>query len=200
MVDSNQDPNKLSRRKFFAVMAATPAAIFIPAIPDNKHQVQEPTIVESELSEEQRNHLAQIRALEAQLAANNGAFSWYIHNELRHSYRIFSQEKSLEHSDIILSHHVMDEYILNTLSDWHFHYERPQEGIAALLGLIETYGYFVHITAASLIKIGDVRRQYQMGDPSSLYSKVVELTENRRSSVASLNKYFYLARMRLGIV
>jgi hypothetical protein len=178
------------------MIAATPAAFLVPAIPV-KPQVQEQKIVESELSEEQRDHLAQIRFLEAQLAANNGAFSWYIHNELRHCYVMFSREKSLEHSDIILSHHIMDEYILNTLSDWHFYYGRPQEGIAALLGLIETYGYFAHATAASLIKIGDVIRQLHMGDPSSLYSKTIELTEKSGHSVASLKKYLYLARMRL---
>jgi hypothetical protein len=199
MAENNQDSDKVSRRRFFSVIAATPAAFLVPAIPA-RPQARAQTIVESELSEEQRNHLAQIRSLEAQLAANNGAFSWSIHNELRHHYMVFSHEKSLEHSDIILSHHIMDEYILNTLSDWHFYYGSPQEGIAALLGLIETYGYFSHVTAASLIKIGDVIRQYHMGDPSSLYSKAVELSEKRGYSVASLKKYLYLARMRLDTV
>lgn len=193
MGDRDQVQNRLSRRKFFSMMAAASTALFIPAVSTG----QELKIVESELSEEQRNHLAQIRSLEAQLAANGSSFSWYIHNELRHYYLTFSREKSLEHSDIILSQHVMDEYILNTLSDWHFHYKRPQEGIAALLGLVETYGYFMHVAAASLIKIGDATREHHAGDPSGLYLKVVELVENRGQSIASLKKYSYLAKMRL---
>src|SRR5512133_1071827 len=69
---------------------------------------------------EQLDALEKIRHFEALLEQQNGHFSWYLHNELRHYWGAFSEATSLFHANIILEYSIMDAYILNTLSDWHY--------------------------------------------------------------------------------
>src|SRR5690348_8936466 len=59
-----------------------------------------------------------IKELEASLRLYQG-FSWWHHNELRHEYLPISEKISRQHADAILTHSIMDEYILNTVTDWH---------------------------------------------------------------------------------
>jgi hypothetical protein len=100
----------------------------------------------------------EIRVLEQQLRANPGTFSWYVHNELRHLYLAISEKTSRMHADIILRHSVMDEYILNTLSDWHLtdSPRDPYGAITVLLDNAELYHFYSHFRAACQLQAGDI--------------------------------------------
>ena len=69
-----------------------------------------------------------IEELEQWIRAHPGVFDWHVHNELRHLYSIKNPpdpRKSMEHSNVILQHSVMDEYILNILSGWQIGTDSP---------------------------------------------------------------------------
>jgi hypothetical protein len=59
-----------------------------------------------------------IEELEKGLEQAQGKFIWAIHNELRHHLHATDLTKSIEHTNTILEHSVMDGYMLNILSDW----------------------------------------------------------------------------------
>jgi len=139
-----------------------------------------------------------ILALETQLQAQAGHFSWYLHNELRHHYLAVSERQSRLHADIILAHSIMDGYILNTLSDWHFTDNEPALGIAALVSNAELYPNFVHVKAASLIKVGDVYREYgRFSQATQLYEYVSNMDAFSLWPNTNLSTYRVLAQNRM---
>ena len=73
--------------------------------------------IEDDLSTEQLDAIQKIRFLEAQLKKQKGVFSWFLHNELRHYWRTFSETNSMKYANVILEHSIMDPYIMNTLSN-----------------------------------------------------------------------------------
>jgi hypothetical protein len=97
-----------------------------------------------------------IRGLEVQVRQHKG-FSKYLHNELRHYYGAVSEEESRRHADVILGHVVMDDYTMNTVSDWHLTYKppNPSQAIEVMMGTVERYPYFEYLRAACLIKSGE---------------------------------------------
>jgi hypothetical protein len=70
------------------------------------------------LEQSQEVQTKQIRVLEDFLSKNPGVYDWKVHNELRHLYGEINPRKSMVHSDIILGHSPMDDYILHILSGW----------------------------------------------------------------------------------
>jgi hypothetical protein len=97
-----------------------------------------------------------ILALEAQWRAQPGVFNLYLHNELRHEYLAISERMSRMHADIILRHSTMDNYTLNTLSDWHltdwWGQREPQKAVEVLLSNAERYSEFDFVRAACLTR------------------------------------------------
>ncbi|MBI5203159.1 MAG: hypothetical protein HY925_16330 [Elusimicrobia bacterium] len=96
---------------------------------------------------------AKIAAYEKKLAEHPG-FDWSIHNELRHLYIGVDAERSMHHSDEILKHSVMDDYILRILSGWQLGKDefRARENLREQLDL----GDFKFVEAACMIKLGDL--------------------------------------------
>src|SRR5579859_6694433 len=131
----------ITRRTFFGSFAAVPALLATPSlalasVKDNFEALSLPIT-------------PLIAALEAKVRANPDAFNWATHNELRHQYLSISEAKSRMHSDIILSHNIMDSYILHTLSDWHLDNRHGNAdfllGITILLNNADRYGYLFHL-------------------------------------------------------
>lgn len=147
----------ISRRNFFSVGLAA----FIAPLVD--HDTLTLTVVQAathDLPEE-------IRAREAQLRAHPDRFSWAVHNELRHLYGDINEHESRRHADIILQHTVMDDYILNTLSDWHFtdhyHYD-PDAGVTVLLDTAARYRDLPHLWAACYLRAAQGRMSQGKAD------------------------------------
>lgn len=181
----------LNRRDFLRNIAgASAAAVTAPiavlaAVPDANSA--EPTNAQTELPEV-------IVELEKYLAAHPDTFSWDVHNELRHHYLPISEEKSRKHADIILKHSFMDDYILNTLSDWYFVNENPHDGIMTLMRTAYRYNHQVHLHAASLVRAGREYHTYTMyPEANRLFHQVLGHGRAAQMVIATLRPYCTLA-------
>jgi hypothetical protein len=98
----------------------------------------------------------QIQALERTLSQNPLVFRWDVHNELRHLYLGVDEFRSHLHADRILQYTIMDDYTLNTLSDWHLStYGVPQDsqlGIAKLIQKAQTIPSPILKRSSNLLK------------------------------------------------
>ena len=133
-----------------------------------------------------------IAELEARIQAMHGDFSWYLHNELRHHYLEIDARESRRHADIILRHSMMDHYILNTLSDWHFRNGNPEQGIARLAQVIDLYEQYPSLQAACLVHMGDKRLdQRRVASAIKAYERVLKIDDSE------IAQYKDLAQRRL---
>jgi hypothetical protein len=118
-----------------------------------------------------------IEELEQWIRAHPGVFDWDVHNELRHLYSVKNPpdlRKSLEHSNVILQHSVMDEYILNILSGWQIGTDTPAAR-ANLLMHAQAFPDLRFIAAACFVKIGDLyTEEGNLEEATSFYLKVAE--------------------------
>jgi hypothetical protein len=140
----------------------------------------------------------QIKALEDHIRKYPEPFPWTQHNELRHLYGAIIEPKSMQHADIILAHCLMDDYILSVLSDWQL---EGDQGIAAvnLLTKVEKYPSFLHLRAASLMKVGDLCQEHgKAAEAERLYLSVAKMVEANLGKVPGLKPYGILAQVRLG--
>jgi hypothetical protein len=139
----------------------------------------------------------EIIALEAQLVALGGEYSGALHNELRHHYLAVDERKSRMHTDIILSRMVMDDYMLNTLCDWKIQSD-PGMAVSILLTNTERYSEFVHLSAACLIKSGDLyAARGGHSEAHQLYGQVLRIEQFSLTPTETLRPYQMLARVRM---
>lgn len=183
----------ISRRRFLISFGALP----IVALPAFGVAALTAMVAESQPAVAALEVTDEIRALE-RLVADTPGFSWYAHNELRHHYLPISERESRKHADILLSHAVMDDYVLNTLSDWRLtHYEgnySPQLAIETLVDNADRYGEFPHLRAACLLLAGDTYRTLGNG---SAANAVYRLVSADASPLRSMRAYRTLAMERL---
>ncbi|HXG68067.1 MAG TPA: hypothetical protein VNO70_23425 [Blastocatellia bacterium] len=179
----------MKRRTFFFSLASFPALFAQPPV---ALQASAPKGGEAlAVSDE-------IKALEAYVQAHPTPFPWDAHNELRHLYIPISEAKSFEHADIILANSLMDDYMLDILSDWQLGQD-PGRAVIGLLSKAEKYPYLLNLRAACLVKAGDVCREHDIAEEAkTLYQSVVELADAHGQSAPALNQYKWLARFRLG--
>jgi len=97
----------------------------------------------------------QIRVLEDFLSKNPGVYDWKVHNELRHLYGGINPRKAMVHSDIILGHSPMDDYVLQILSGWQINKDTATAR-ANLLMQMQSYPDLKFVNAACAIKVGDL--------------------------------------------
>lgn len=186
--------SSINRRQFIASLASFSAVVAAPVgIAASTETLQDLTTL---------NLPEDIVALESCIANHPGQFSWMVHNELRHRYLPINEWMSRKHADIILSRSPMDEYILNTLSDWHFTNNHgqlnPERGASLLLNNVQRYPNFSHLRAACLLKSGDTCRQLGLHlEANQLYSAVAQGTGDDFGNVYSLRIYNTLAQHRL---
>ncbi len=132
--------------------------------------------------------------LENYLAQHPAQFSWHIHNELRHHYLAVDEDRSRKHADIILKHSVMDDYILNTLSDWHFTKDNPRDGVSTLLDTAFHYSHYVHLHAACLDRAGMEFQRYNMTvEANRTFQRVLSAGRVPRLVIPTLQPYHDLA-------
>lgn len=185
----------LDRREFLRrvagaslAIAATPVVVLASEPTQDAHAT--PTLELPEVIVELENYLAR----------HTGRFAWDVHNELRHQYLAVDEDKSRKHADIILKHSVMDDYILNTLSDWHFTRNNPRDGVSVLSNTAHHYSHYVHLHAASLIRIGMEYRRFNMSDDAnSTFSHVLSSGFVTRRVVPTLQPYHDLATQYLTV-
>jgi hypothetical protein len=138
--------------------------------------------------------IQRIEELEQWIRDHPGAFDWNVHNELRHLYSIKNPpdlRKSMEHSNVILQHSVMDEYILNILSGWQIGVDTPAAR-ANLLMYAQPYPDLRFIVAACFLKIGDLyTEEGNLEEARSYYLRVAEDTS------PDMAQYRMLAEERL---
>jgi len=165
-------------------------------------QQSTPIHLEDHLTPEQLGFLQKIRYFEAQLQQQQGRFSWYLHNELRHYWGAFSEAKSLAHADVILEHSVMDTYIINTLSDWHYAPEEPQYqpdlALESLQHRAESYPEFYYVGAACWLRAGEISDAIGQGNLArGYYQLVIDLNEKAKHRASRLWVYQHMAQTQL---
>lgn len=177
----------MERRTFFFSLASFPALLKPPSIaPTSPTQEAQPADIGDE-----------IKRLEAYVKNHAEPFPWAEHNELRHLYGAVSEEKSLRHADIILAHSLMDDYMLNILSDWQLD-GGPGRAVVGLLTKAERHPSLLHLRAACLLKAGDVCRENEKPiEAGKLYRGVIELAEARADDAPALKQYRTLAQFRV---
>lgn len=191
----------MNRRNFLKLLGSLsifglpPVRTFLASVEEEKQNT---------LTPEQLDALAKIRHFEALLEQQNGRFSWYLHNELRHYWGAFSEAKSLSHANIILEHSIMDTYILHTLSDWHYapQYEdevfQPDLALASLQRRAESYPELCYVAAACWLRAGEISTA--MGERSlarDYYQRVIALRVKSKSRVSRLSIYQYTAQSQM---
>src|SRR5262249_44020676 len=104
-------------------------------------------------------------------------FDKKVHNELRHLYITSNPpnlRKSMEHSNVILQHSVMDGYILNILSDWQID-KNTSTARANLLRSAQSFPDLRFVAAACFLKIGDLYAvESNLNEAKSSYLKVAQ--------------------------
>jgi hypothetical protein len=189
----------MGRRAFLNAMSLVPLTFIIPK-PRELISRDVPTANAAssqmpELSAEQTALFAKIEALEADLRGHSG-FSWYLHNELRHYCGKVDEAKSLAHADAILAHSIMDSYILNTLSDWHYdqsesHFD-PRRAVTSLIRRVDASPDLQHLQAASTIRIGDI--VLDAGEHETAYKVYQRAIESLRIATSeTLTQYRLIA-------
>jgi hypothetical protein len=135
----------MKRRRFVLSLASFPALLSQPAAFEaEENRPPELPAVSDE-----------IKALEEYVRKHPAPFPWAEHNELRHLYGAISEAKSMKHADIILANSLMDDYILNTLSDWQLDQD-PGRAVVSLLTRAEQHPSRLHTRAACLMRAGEV--------------------------------------------
>jgi hypothetical protein len=184
----------INRRKFCLSLMTFPAVLAMPslAIPGNTAIAEAEALPITD----------KIRELENFVSSHPNEFSWWAHNELRHEYLPISERMSRKYADILLANSVMDEYILNTLSDWHLtDWETPPNpgrAVAILLDNAECYGNFAHLKAACLLKAGDVYREnHTLTAAYQLYHRVMNVGRLSIIPLPTLKPYHALAQSRI---
>lgn len=194
---SSEGNFNINRRQLLKTTMAVLPMLAFPALSeastDGSVSVESPELTEI---------YARIQEWEAALKAHPDGFSWKIHNELRHYYGAVSERESRKHSDVILSHSPMDDYILNTISDWyltnHHGSRQPRQAIAIMLDNARRYHYFPHLRAACLIKSGDVYAELDMAhDAIQCYRGVVRQHISLTVVSKTMISYRQLAAQRL---
>ncbi|MCI0709520.1 MAG: hypothetical protein L0154_05090 [Chloroflexi bacterium] len=172
----------ISRRQFLASLATVSTAIGLPQ-------------VQTAFADEQVLEITEtIRTLENRMR-EFPAFDYGTHNDLRHYYLPISVKRSRLHCDIIFQNWFMDNYVLQTLSDWCLEHGDRAGAIALLLENAETYGYLPHLRAACTLKAGDLFRSGRhITQAKNLYQNVVETTE--RISLDTIRPYHRAAMLR----
>lgn len=121
-------------------------------------------------------------------------FSPKLHNELRHLYSFSQPEECWKQCDLLLSHAVMDEYILSTLCGWELHKD-PKKAIPNLLRTARGAKGCEFVKAACWLRVGDLYQQ--LGDTLTAnlyYHKVL----NQDGVISS--PYLTLAERKLGLI
>ena len=123
--------------------------------------------------------IQRIEELEQWIRDHPGVFDWNVHNDLRHLYIVKNPpdlRKSMEHSNVILQHSVMDDYILNILSGWQIGVDTPAAR-ANLLMNAQAFPDLRFIAAACFLKIGDLyTEEGNLEEAESFYLRVAEDT------------------------
>ena len=109
-----------------------------------------------------------IAALEDELRANPGKFSFSVHNELRHLYLNRDERKMFYHCDEIFRNAPMHGYILSILADWQLDKDK-RAAVSALESNRKKYPDFGFVSAACLIKQGELL--LQLGDAGAAREK-----------------------------
>jgi hypothetical protein len=176
--------SKVNRREFLALALRTGTLAALPVIPlaasataAAASAAQPATTAAAALPPIKLQPSDKIMALEAELEALQGRFSWYHHNELRHEYYLFDQRQSMYHVNAILGVHVLDEYILNTITDWHLRdsaqWHPCARAIELLLYHAQTYPDFVHLRAAALLQAAHLLYHTNGVQAQQLYNAVL---------------------------
>ena len=132
--------------------------------------------------------------LERFLRSHPTVFDWNVHNELRHLYSTKTPPNprdAMEHSDVILQHSLMDDYILHILSDWQLEKD-SSTARANLLMKAQSFPDLRFLAAACFLKIGDlyaINGDVRMA--KSTYLRVADATSY------DMRQYHLLAEDRL---
>ncbi len=184
----------MNRRDFSRALILFPVAITTGQL--NPSSQLAASASETTLVPEIVAYTAKIQTYEAMLALQPG-FSWYIHNELRHLYIGTNEPKAMEHSDAILAHSFMDNYVLSTLSDWQDDVDTAR-AILVLTNRAERFAYLPHLSAACLIKAADLSRTTgRLSEADAMYAYVITLGYAEWLALPTLKHYRVLAKMRL---
>ena len=105
------------------------------------------------------------------------AFDWHVHNKKRHLYITSNPpnpRKSMEHSNVILQHSIMDDYILRILSEWQI----DKNNSAARTNLMrnaQSFSDLRFVAAACFLKIGELyAAEGNREEANASYLKIVE--------------------------
>jgi hypothetical protein len=127
-----------------------------------------------------------IAEYEQKLAANPEPFDWRTHNELRHLYGAFDERRSVHHSNIILRHALMDDYILDICSDWMIGRDCGN-AIRNLDRYASRYGKDMpFLAAACWLKAGDLEKATSRDRALAWYRKVQQLKAEGLDSYRAL--------------
>lgn len=149
------------------------------------HTSPEPT------QEPPSSQLERITQLERFLQKHPGVYDRNVHNELRHLYVTTNLRRSMEHSDVILQHSPMDDYVLNILSGWQVDKD-ASTARANLLMNAQSFPDLRFVAAACFLKIGDL---YSLeGNLREAKSSYLKMTQDKSSDMA---QYRLLAEERL---
>lgn len=194
----------MDRRSFLKLMAGVP---FLAAAPSlglpNTGGESALDFSGGQWSERQLEYIQKIKMFEAQLEKLNGEFSWFLHNELRHYYGAFSEARSSFHSNELLTHSVMDRYILNTLSDWHYSSDPevvfdPELAIHRLLRRAELYPQFSYMGLACLLRAGEISQETgKTRQARALYQDALSLCGGMWDQSHELKAYERLSQKKL---
>lgn len=190
----------MDRRNFLKLLGSLSIFSFLPIrsfLSPLTQKMHEP------LTSDQLAALEKIRDFEAQLEQQNGRFSWYLHNELRHYWGAFSEAKTLEHANIILEHSIMDRYVLHTLSDWHYAADygepcQPDLALASLQRRAKTYPDLQYVSVACWLRAGEISAASGMeATAREFYRQVIRISGKSRQTAPPLSIYQHLAQARL---
>ncbi len=198
----------MDRRSFLKILATIPflglppvRRLLAATSPKNEKLTAVTDAVHS-FTPEQLDALQKIKYFQAQLQQQKERFSWYLHNELRHYWGAFSEEKSLSHANIILEYSIMDAYILNTLSDWYdapdYQPCQPELALASLQRRAENYPDLHYVRVACWLRAGQISSAIGNGVLArSCYQDVLDIYEEFGQKASQLWIYQRLAQTHL---
>jgi hypothetical protein len=118
-----------------------------------------------------------IEQLEKRPREHPGSFDWHRHNELRHFYITSNPpnpRKSMEHSNVILQHSIMDDYILRILSEWQID-KNTSAARTNLMRNAQSFSDLRFVAAACFLKIGELyAAEGNREEANASYLKIVE--------------------------
>ena len=198
----------MNRRSFLKILATVPFLSLSPVrrllaiTSPESERLTAGTDTFHSFTPEELDALQKIKYFQAQLQQQKERFSWYLHNELRHYWGAFSEEKSLSHANIILEYSIMDAYILNTLSDWYYapDYQpcQPELALASLQRRAENYPDLPYLRVACWLRAGQI--SYAIGEGNlarRYYQNVFDISEEFGQKASRLWLYQHLAQTQL---